>query len=77
MTESVEWLINDLNSQIEKLKAELEIAQKDIADFELLAVEWRKGHKDLLAKHDREIGNLKHIILELEKELWTAQSLIP
>ena len=69
MAESVEWLINDLNSQIEKLKAELEIAQKDIADFELLAVEWRKGHRDLENKCKAEIGNLKQTIEELEKEL--------
>jgi len=69
MTESVEWLINDLNGQIEKLKGELEIAQKDIQDFEVLAIGWRKGHQDLLAKHAREIGNLKQTIEELEKEL--------
>jgi archaellum component FlaC len=69
MNESPEWLINDLNGQIEKLKVELETAQKDIADFEKLAIVWRKGHQDLENKYRVEIGNLKQTIEELEKEL--------
>jgi hypothetical protein len=69
MNESPEWLINDLNGQIEKLKVELETAQKDIADFEKLAIVWRKGHRDLENKYRVEIGNLKQTIEELEKEL--------
>ncbi len=69
MTESVEWLLNEKDKEIAKLKEELEIAQKDIADFERLAIIWRRGHDDLKAKHARELGNLETTIEELEKEL--------
>ena len=62
-----------MNSQIEKLKAELEIAQKDIADFELLAVEWRKGYEKLKQKYNIEVSNLKQEIEELKIELRDRQ----
>lgn len=74
MTESVEWLLNEKDKEIAKLKEELEIAQKDIADFESLAIIWKKGHKDLLAKHAKELGNAHKTIEELEKELDQCKS---
>jgi dsDNA-specific endonuclease/ATPase MutS2 len=64
-----EQLINDLQKEVFKLKEELEEAHKDIKDFEILAIEWRKGYKKLEMKHSIEIMELKQTIEELEKEL--------
>lgn len=66
---SPEQLITDLQKDIDRLTKELEEAQKDIRDFEFLAIEWRKGHTELERKHRIEVGNLKQTIEELEKEL--------
>ena len=64
-----EQLIYDLQSQIIRLEKELEQAQKDIKDFEVLAVEWKKGFTELNRKHQAEVTNLKQTIEELEKEI--------
>jgi hypothetical protein len=61
--------IDELEKENRKLKEELEIAQKDIRDFEVLAIEWKKGHSDLERKHRIEVGNLEQTICELVKEL--------
>lgn len=68
-----EQLIYDLQSQIIRLEKELEQAQKDIRDFEVLAIEWRKGHTELNRKHLAETNNLKQTIEELEDELEDAK----
>jgi predicted nucleic acid-binding Zn-ribbon protein len=64
-----EQLIYDLQSQIVRLEKELEQAQKDIKDFEVLAVEWKRGYEELRRNHNVEIGNLEQEIEELKKEL--------
>ena len=64
-----EQLIYDLQSQVVRLEKELEQAQKDVRDFEVLAQEWKRGHADLNTKHRIEVANLKQTIEELEKEL--------
>ena len=64
-----EQLITNLQFQVEKLTQELEQAQKDIRDFEVLAVEWKKGHRDLEAKHKIAIMEKNQIIEELEEEI--------
>jgi len=64
-----EQFIYDLQSQIMRLEKELDQAQKDIRDFEILAIEWKKGYGELNKKHRMEVANLKRTIGELEKEL--------
>jgi hypothetical protein len=64
-----EQLIYDLQSQVVRLEKELDQAQKDIRDFEILAIEWKKGHRELERKHRTEIGNLEQVIQELKAEL--------
>lgn len=64
-----EQLIYDLQTRIVRLEKELEQAQTDIKDFEVLAQEWRKGYSELKSKHHMETTNLKQTIEELEKEL--------
>ena len=54
---SPELLIAKLTDENEKLKKELEKAQKDIKDFEVLAVEWKDGYNKM--KRDLEI-RLEH-----------------
>lgn len=66
---SPEQLINDLQKENARLSLELEQAQKDIRDFEVLAVEWKRGYSDLERKYRVEIANLKQTIEELEEEL--------
>ena len=64
-----EQLIYDLQSQVMRLERELEEAQKDIKDFEVLAIEWKKGYSDLNSRHWKEKSNLEQEIEELKKEL--------
>ena len=64
-----EQLINDLQKENARLTQELEQAQKDIRDFEVLAIEWRKGHQDLKAKHHVKTTEYEQIIEELEDEI--------
>jgi predicted nucleic acid-binding Zn-ribbon protein len=64
-----EQLIYDLQSQIVRLEKELEQAQTDIKDFEVLAIEWKKGHDELRRLHKKEMKNMDQIIEELLKEL--------
>ncbi len=64
-----EQLIYDLQSQVIKLEKELEQAQKDIKDFEVLAVEWKKGYRELERKYKIESMEAEQIICELEREL--------
>jgi hypothetical protein len=64
-----EDLIRQLQDQVIKLESELFIAQQDIKDFEVLAVEWKKGHEKLKIKHTIEVANLRQEIEELKVEL--------
>ena len=64
-----EQLISNLQSQIENLTKELEQSQKDIRDFEVLAIEWKKGYKELETKHRIQITEKDQIIKELEEEI--------
>lgn len=64
-----EQYISDLEKQISKLEVELEQAQKDIRDFEVLAQEWRKGHQDLKFKSEVKLREKDQIIAELEDEI--------
>jgi predicted RNase H-like nuclease (RuvC/YqgF family) len=67
---SPEILINALQTENNRLKEELEQAQKDIHDFEVLAIEWKKGYSDLERAHKRQIMEYRQIIQELQDELW-------
>ena len=67
--ENVESFINDLQKENARLTQELEQAQKDIRDFEVLAIEWKKGHQDLKAKHHVKTTEYEQIIQELENEI--------
>lgn len=64
-----EQLIYDLQKQVLFLEKELEQAQQDIKDFEALAVEWKKGHRELEAKHKVKLMEAEQIIRELEQDL--------
>jgi hypothetical protein len=66
---SPEQLINDLQKENEMLKEELVQAQKDIKDFEVLAIEWRKGHTDLERKYKTKLMESDQVIRELEEEI--------
>lgn len=67
-----EQLIYDLQSQIIKLEKELDQAQTDIRDFEVLAIEWKKGHRELEAKYKVKLMEKDQIIKELENDLKDA-----
>jgi hypothetical protein len=71
---SPEILINALQKENERLKEELEQAQKDIHDFEVLAIEWKKGHTALERAHKIKIMEYKQIIEELEDEIRDSSS---
>ena len=66
-----EQLISNLQDKIENLIKELEQAQQDIRDFEVLAIEWRKGYKELESKHRIQVTEKDQVIRELETELKT------
>ena len=66
---SPEQLIANLIEKIVRLEKELEEAQKDIKDFEVLAVEWKKGHGELKFKHDVKQMEKDQIIRELEDDI--------
>jgi len=68
-----EMLISQLQDRVSELTAELDRAQQDIKDFEILAIEWKKGYSELNIKHRIEIGNLKQTIEQLEQDLADAQ----
>lgn len=63
-----EQLINDLLKQIVNLHEELTQAQQNIKDFELLALEWKRGHQDLEQKHKSKLMEYEQIVKELEEE---------
>jgi predicted RNase H-like nuclease (RuvC/YqgF family) len=67
--DQVEQLVSDLQKENQQLREELEEAQKDIVDFEVLAKEWRKGYAELELKHRIKVMELEQVIDELEKEL--------
>ena len=69
MAITVEELMSQLENQVKKLTEELEQAQKDIRDFEVLAIEWKKGHSDLKIACGRKIMEKDQIIEELKEEL--------
>lgn len=64
-----EQLIYDLQSQIMRLEKELEQAQQDIKDFEVLAVEWKKGYRDLESKHRVKTRENELVMGELQDEI--------
>lgn len=64
-----EQLISELQSKIDKLEMELSQAQKDIRDFEILAIEWKKGYSDMERNYRIKLQNAEQVIEELEKEL--------
>lgn len=66
---SPEQLITDLQKENIRLREELEQAQKDIRDFEILAIEWRKGHKELEIRHQIKLVESQQVIAELEEEI--------
>ena len=68
-----EMLISQLQDRVSELTAELDRAQQDIKDFDILAIEWKKGYSELNIKHRIEIGNLKQTIEQLEQDLADAQ----
>jgi predicted RNase H-like nuclease (RuvC/YqgF family) len=67
--DQVEQLVSDLQKENRQLREELEEAQKDIRDFEVLAKEWRKGYAELERKHRIKMMELEQVVTELEKEL--------
>jgi predicted RNase H-like nuclease (RuvC/YqgF family) len=64
-----EQLISNLQEENQRLKEELEQAQTDIKDFEVLAVEWKSGYSKLNTKHSIAIQEKDQIIKELQDEL--------
>jgi uncharacterized protein (UPF0335 family) len=66
---SPESLINDLQKRIAQLETELAQAQKDIKDFEVLAVEWKKGYDELRSKNLIRLKEKDQVISELEDEI--------
>lgn len=68
MSISPELLITQLNDENEKLKKELEQAQKDIRDFEVLAIEWKSGYDRMKQSLEIKITHLEQTIEELENE---------
>ena len=69
-----EQLIYDLQSQIIRLEKELEQAQKDIKDFEVLAQEWKRGYAKREMDLNIKLANANQTIEELESELMTLKS---
>ena len=72
--QSSEVLISDLQKENQQLREELEQAQTDIKDFEVLAREWRIGHDKLKMKHSIAIQEKDQIIKELQDELEFSKS---
>jgi len=64
-----EQLIYDLQSQIARLETELNQAQQDIKDFEVLAVEWKKGYDKSKRDYEIKLEHAEQIIEELQEEL--------
>jgi predicted nucleic acid-binding Zn-ribbon protein len=64
-----EQLISDLQKENERLKEELEQAQKDVRDFEVLAAGWKKGYDENIGKLKIQLINAKQEIEELKEEL--------
>jgi hypothetical protein len=64
-----EQLITDLQKENQSLKEELEQAQKDIKDFETLAIEWKKGYLENIGKLKVQLSNYEQVIEELQEEL--------
>lgn len=64
-----EQLINDLQKENERLQKELDQAQKDIRDFEVLAIEWKKGYRELEIKYRAKLKESDQVIRELEEEI--------
>lgn len=51
------------------LENELRQAQDDIKDFEVLAIEWKKGWQDLEIKYKVKLTEKDQVIKELEEEI--------
>lgn len=66
---SPEQLITELSIQNEKLKEELEITKRDIRDFEVLAIEWKKGYDEMKNKYSIKVMELEQIVKELESDI--------
>ncbi len=65
---SPELLITKLTDENEKLKKELEQAQKDIKDFEALAVEWKDGYNRMKRSLEIKITHLEQTIEDMKLE---------
>jgi len=68
-----EQLITELIIENEKLKFELEQAQKDIKDFEVLAIEWKLGYEKMKNSLEIQIKHLNQIIEEKDDEYRVLQ----
>lgn len=66
---SPELLITKLTDENEKLKKELEQAQKDIKDFEVLAIEWKDGFNKMKRSLEIKIKHLEQTETELREEI--------
>ena len=66
---SPEQLISDLQKENARLQAELEEAQRDIKDFEILAIVWKDGYMNMEREYRIKLTNAKQVIQQLEKEL--------
>lgn len=66
---SPELLITQLIDENEKLKKELEQAQKDIKDFEVLAVEWKDGYNKMKRSLEIKIEHLEQTLQEVRLEM--------
>lgn len=66
---SPEQFISDLQRENARLQSELDQAQQDIKDFEVLAIEWRKGYRDMEREYRIKLANAKQVIEQLEQEL--------
>ena len=64
-----EQLISDLQKENARLQEELEQAQKDIRDFEVLALAWKKSYLDRERDLRVQLANALQTIEEMEQEL--------
>jgi len=64
-----EQFIYDLQSQVIRLEKELNQAQQDIKDFEVLAIEWKKGYSKAAKSYEIKLEHAEQIIEELREEL--------
>jgi len=64
-----EELVTNLISENEKLRLELEEAEREIKNFEQLGLEWKRGYDKLKHESDIKIMHLEQIAEDLRMEL--------